>query len=64
VADQGNQMSTVEFLERHAYECYLTSHIPEAITSQERAWAIRRTLPWPTAIGRNSRCSLAIPKPP
>jgi DNA-binding winged helix-turn-helix (wHTH) protein/tetratricopeptide (TPR) repeat protein len=55
VADQGSEASTVEFLERHAYECYLTSHIPEAIASQERALAIRRTLPDETAIGRALR---------
>jgi hypothetical protein len=33
----------------------LTSHIPEAIVSQERALAIRRTLPDQTAIGRALR---------
>jgi tetratricopeptide (TPR) repeat protein len=54
-ADEGNEPSLVEYLERHAYECYLTSHIPEAIESQERALAIRRTLPDQTAIGRALR---------
>jgi DNA-binding winged helix-turn-helix (wHTH) protein/tetratricopeptide (TPR) repeat protein len=55
VTDQGSEASKVELLERHAYECYLTSHIPAAIASQERALAIRRTLPNETAIGRALR---------
>jgi len=54
-ADKGRGASTVELLERHAYECYLTSHIPEAIASQERALVIRRTLPDETAVGRALR---------
>ena len=55
VANQGTETSAVELFERHAYECYLTSHIPEAIASQERALAIRRTLSDETAIGRALR---------
>jgi tetratricopeptide (TPR) repeat protein len=55
VANQGSEASTVELLERHAYECYLTSHIPEAIASQERALAIRRTLPDERDVGRALR---------
>ncbi|MBV8578627.1 MAG: AAA family ATPase, partial [Acetobacteraceae bacterium] len=55
VADQNREASTVELLERHAYECYLTSHISGAIASQERALAIRRTLPDETATGRALR---------
>jgi tetratricopeptide (TPR) repeat protein len=54
-ADQGSRPSTAELLELHAYECYLTSHIPDAIASQERALAIRRTLPDQRAIGRALR---------
>jgi tetratricopeptide (TPR) repeat protein len=52
---QGSESSRAELLERHAYECYLTSHIPAAIESQERALAIRRTSPNDLAIGRALR---------